>query len=291
MRRFLPGAVLAILVGSTVVIAQSVEPANVENCVYVVEHDKVLCDLIDVTTTTQATTTTTAPTTTTTAGITTTSAPGLVIPPTQPYPARGSGIPYKDGGGYDIEAINADTATIWWVAKYWGKNGLTMYPGQGGWIDGDRQGYACAYGFITDADDEIVGRFAFVRGDVYGKVNDQYMSEGTRYLDGTLYTGDGNEVKDEDCTDVGTGVDYSNACRPVDERPRVGFFDASGNVLDIRDYTNTSANNVIFNLHSVSEDRVTVIACENGLVGMIVYYDSMGDGQIAHDFNGNGPFG
>jgi hypothetical protein len=116
------------------------------------------------------------------------------------------------------------------------------------------------------------------------------MDEGVRYLDGTLANEGGQEIS-EDCTNVLSDIDYTNACRPVDERPRIGFFDAAGKILDIRDYSNTDANNVSFNLHSVSQDRVTVIACEDGLVGMIIYYDSMGDGQIAVDFNGEGPYG
>jgi hypothetical protein len=71
----------------------------------------------------------------------------------------------------------------------------------------------------------------------------------------------------------------------VDERPRIGFFDGNGQIIDIRDYSNTQANSVVFNLHSVSEDRVTVIACEGGLVGMIVYYDALYGGQIAAELD------
>lgn len=241
------------------------------------------------TTTTQLTTTTTVDTTTTT------SPPGLVIPPTQPYPARGT-VPYKDGGGYDIIASNATTGTVWWTAPYWCSNGLDMYPGQGCWISGDREGYRCGYGFIVDANgedpnsaDNIVGRFAFVRGGVYGKVLDKYMEEAERYLDGTPtpYFGTNfKEIPEEDCTDVRTEIDYSAACRDVDERPRVGFFDSAGNVLDIRDYSNTVANGVIFNLHSFDGTTATVLACEDGLVGMIVYYTAMGDGQLAVEVNG-----
>jgi hypothetical protein len=296
LRRFLPDAVLAILVVSTVAIAQqSVPPGNLENCVEVPEHDKVLCDRVDVTTTTEATTTTAQPTTTTEATTTTTApttttsttstttsthVPGLVIPPTQPYPGG-----LDANGGYTIIASNAATGTVWWSADYLGTN-LPYQPGSK-WIDGDRQGYACGYGFIVAADGSIDGRFAFVRppNQAYGKVNDRYMSEGQRYLGGSINTAGGQEIQDEDCTDVLSDIDYTNACRPVDERPRVAFFDVDGEVLDIRDYTNTDATNVVFNLHSVSENRVTVIACEDGLVGMIVYYDSMGDGQVAAELN------
>jgi hypothetical protein len=239
------------------------------------------------TTTTSTTTTTQGTTTTTTAATTTTTAPGLVIPPTESYPARGSGIPYADGGGFDIIARNAEAGIVWWTAAYWGDNGLPYTDGAT-WLPGDREGYRCGYGFITDSSGwDIHGRFAFVRPPdaLYAAVNDQYMEEGVRYLDGTL-ANEGQEIGSEDCTDVLSPVDYEGACRPVDERPRVAFFDSAGDVLDIRDYTNTVANNVVFNLHSVTEDRVTVIACEDGLVGMIVYYDSMGDGQVAAELDG-----
>lgn len=253
------------------------------------------CDSGSTTTTLLVATTTSAPSTTTTlASTTTTAGPGeLVIPPTMPYPARGAGIPYKDGGGYDIMAGNATTGTTWWVAAYWGDNGLAYTDGAT-WLDGDREGYRCAYGFITGPDgDTIQGRFAFVRpaDQAYGKVNDKYMDEAERYIDGSLYTGGGMEITEENCTDLRSSIDYTGTCRDVDERPRVAFFDAAGNVLDIRDYSNTNANNVIFNLHSFDGERATVIACEDGLLGMIVYYDALYGGQVAVDFNGTGSYG
>lgn len=237
-----------------------------------------------------STTTTTDSTTTTEQETTTTTAPaGLVIPPTQPYPSRGSGVPYADGGGYDIMAGNADTGIVWWTAPYWGDNGLPYTDGAT-WLDGDREGYRCGYGFITDSTGwDIQGRFAFVRppSQAYGKVNDKYMDEAVRYLDGSPVVGnDGNEIQDEDCTDVLSPINYEGACRPEDERPRVAFFDGLGNVLDIRDYSNTEANNVVFNLHSFDGSRATVLGCENGLVGMIVYYDAMGSGQLAVELEG-----
>lgn len=293
MRRLLPGVVLAILALSAVAVAQSVvSPENLENCIHVAEHDKVLCDLVEATTTTTSTpdTTTTTETTTTTAPTTTTTTGSdLVIPPTQPYPPRGTG--FVANGGYHIVASNAETGTIWWSAPYHGAPDLPYDP-EARWIAGDREGYRCGYGFLEDAAGEIVGRFAFVRppDQAYGKVNDTYMDEGQRYLDGTPTGQSGGEISEEDCTDVLSDIDYEGACRPVDERPRVGFFDEAGNVLDIRDYTHTNANNVVFNLHSVEEDRVAVIACEDGLVGMIVYYQALYGGQVAVDFEGVGPF-
>lgn len=188
---------------------------------------------------------------------------------------------------------NATTGTVWWTAEYWGDSGLPYTDGATS-IAGDREGYRCGYGFYTDGSGwDIVGRYSFVRppDQTYAKVNDTYMDEGERYLDGSLWLGqEGNEIPDEDCTDVLSDIDYDGACRPVDERPRIGFFDSLGRVIDIRDYTNTNANGVTFNLHSVTDDRVTVLACEDGLVGLVIYYDTMGSGQIAVDFNGTGPF-
>jgi hypothetical protein len=212
-------------------------------------------------------------------------ASGPAIPATVTYPGG-----LKAAGGYSITASNADTGTVWWETPYLGTN--LPYLAGSKWIAGDREGYRCAYGFVTGADGNIDGRFAFVRppDQAYGKVNDKYMDEGQLYLDGTPYTGGGAEISDEDCTDVLSPIDYDGACRSVDERPRVAFFDGNGHVLDIRDYTHTEANNVNFNLHGFNGSRATVIACEDGLVGMIVYYDAMGDGKLSVDFKGTGPY-
>lgn len=251
---------------------------------------------LEATPSTESTSTTAAATSTTLAATTTTAKPpapakppiatsSLGIPATVTYPGG-----LKAADGYDIIASNADTGVIWWTAPYLGTN-LPYTPGSK-WVHGDREGYRCAYGFVMDANGDISGRFAFVRppDQTYAKVNDKYMNEGTRYLNGSLFTGEGNEISEENCTDVLSAIDYNGACRPVDERPRIGFFDGQGNVLDIRDYTNTEAASVNFNLHSFNGSRATVIACEDGLVGMIVYYDAMGNGQLAVDFKGTGPY-
>ncbi len=246
--------------------------------------------------TVEPTTTTVARTTPTTAATTTTTKPpnnakpptiasGLAIPATVTYPGG-----LKAASGYSITASNADAGVVWWTTPYLGTN-LPYQPGSK-WVAGDRQGYACGYGFVMAADGSIDGRFAFVRppDQAYGKVNDTYMDEGQRYLDGSPYTGEGMEISEEDCSNVLSSIDYDGACRSVDERPRVAFFDGNGQVLDIRDYTHTEANSVNFNLHSFNGSRATVIACEDGLVGMIIYYDAMGNGKLSVDFKGTGPY-
>jgi hypothetical protein len=193
-------------------------------------------------------------------------------------------LPESDG--FTFILTNAETGTFWWEADYWGDGGLYQ-PGAKS-LPGDREGYRCGYGFYADPSGDIIGRYSFVRplGQAYGKVNDRYMPEAQRYLDGSLHTAGTNEIQDEDCTDVRSPIDYEGACRPVDERPRIAFFDADGNVIDIRDYLNTDANGVVFNLHGFDGERATVLACENGLVGMLIYYDSMGSGQIAVELDG-----
>lgn len=262
------------------------------------ESEAVTLQVEPTSTTVESTTTTVAATTSTTTATSTTAttkppnnakpptiATGLAIPATVTYPGG-----LKAAGGYSITASNADTGVVWWEAPYLGTN-LPYLPGSK-WVAGDREGYRCSYGFVMGADGSIDGRFAFVRppDQAYGKVNDRYMAEGQHYLDGTPYTGGGMEISEEDCTNVLSPIDYEGACRSVDERPRVAFFDGNGQVLDIRDYTHTEANNVNFNLHGFNGSRATVIACEDGLVGMIVYYDALGDGKVSVDFKGTGPY-
>lgn len=260
------------------------------HCVEVGELDTQawLCTLpFDETTTTTSTSTTTTPATTTTTPTTTTTAPpsDLTIPETLPYSTQ-----LQPFGGYDIIASNGDTGQFWWRAPYLGSN-LPYKPGSA-WIAGDREHYACAYGFLED-DGEIVGRFTFVRppGQGYGRVLDKFMDEAERYYDGSPYPGPEQEIIDEDCQTVAvsSGVDYDEEYFGPDQRPRVGFFNSDDQILDIRDYTNTTAN-VIFRLFSFDGTRATVVAYENGLAAMIVYYDALGSGQLAVDFNGIGPF-
>lgn len=216
------------------------------------------------------------------------SASGLAIPATKAYP---EGL--DQFGGYSIIASNADTGVSWWNAPYLGSN--LPYTAGAQWISGDRQGYACAYGFIEDPNGEIDGRFTFVRPPdaSYAKVNDKFMEEAERFYDGSLVEpSQGSEITSEDCSGAALSpIDYDTACiGVVDERPRVGFFDEQGRILDIRDYSNTDTSTVIFRLFSFNGSRATVIACEDGLVGMVVYYDKLGDGQLGVDFKGSGPF-
>ncbi len=75
--------------------------------------------------------------------------------------------------------------------------------GQGGSLDGDRQGFLCGYRFIAEA-----------------AMTFNYMK---RHLDGTVANEGGTE-NSEDCIDGLWPVDYQGVCRPVHERARIGFF-------------------------------------------------------------------
>lgn len=229
------------------------------------------------------TTTTTLPTTTTT-----TIPP---IPDTIPYPAQG----LVTGGGFDFWAWNSGVQ--YWHAKYWA-TGLPYGDGTTIWVDGDRSGYRCAYAFIgIDGDDgpaavttqdevdqdELLGRVTFIQipeAASYAKLNDSGMNDAVRYYDGRPGPGNG-EIGD--CPQVEIAYEpYTGG----DQRPRIAFWSQDWEILDIRDYTNTSATDTIFELHEVTPDRVTVLAhildptTQTYLPAIVVYYDTMGAGHL-----------
>ncbi len=273
----------ALVVGWIVGVSATAQAPTLEDRVQSLEDRvTVLEDEVFGTASTSTTSTLPPSSTTTTVGTTTTILvpPVLQIPATLPYPERGSGVPYEAGGGYDIFTLNGDTGTHYWTAPYWGSNGLP-YAQPTTWLDGDRSGYRCAYGFL-EHEGELVGRFTFIRveGAGYARVIDRYMAEGQRYYDGSpSLPGDSRELGDCPFPDE----PYEEWDGP-DERPRVGFFNSDGEVLDIRDYRNTVTDTVKFRLFSVTDSRVTVVAYEADLPIVVVYYDALGSGQIAVDF-------
>ena len=202
--------------------------------------------------------------------------PEPVIPETIPYRKLN-----KDKGDYRIETANLDTGQNWWKAPYIGQ--WLPYTPNAQWLNGDRVAYQCAYGFL-EHEGEIVGRFAFDRvpGVTYGRVNDRYMEEGERYWDGTLAAPDAPPQLN-DCK-PNSGFTYEEWDGP-DERPRVVFWSATGDVLDIRDYRNTATSTVKFRLFDVSPTRVTVVAYElaTNLPVVVVYYDALGTGTVTAD--------
>jgi hypothetical protein len=161
---------------------------------------------------------------------------------------------------------------FWWDAKY--ERTLPYTPGVG-WVDGDRLGYRCAWMFLEHAG-TIVGRVTFVRipDATYALVSDRYMTEGVRYFDGTLAPSGTQQT---------VHVSFSNdivdqAYEPftgADQRPTIKFV-SGGDLLEVRDYKKTIVENGIkFRQVSASGSRVTVVAYENDLPVIVVYYDSI----------------
>ena len=271
---FVSGLATAILLVGGVAVAQQL--LEVENCVYVPEHDKALCDIADAGTTTttvpDTTTTTTAPATTTT----TTAPPAgtLTIPATQPYPG---GLPAGEGframigctDDFDRNDVlifdcdqNADGNLQHAEIDYFGHGMPYLYPDGilGGhnhmwWVPGDREGYGCFYAFAYDEHPnpfgslaeprpaELTHRATIVRPENagYGKINDKYMDEAVRYYDGTPFTGTTNEIPDEDCrAEALDDFDYENYEPHGPDNIRVGLFverTTGWEIGDIRDFT------------------------------------------------------
>lgn len=188
MRRGLLGTLLAVVLFGLTGIAIGQQLFEVENCVLVPEHNKALCDVVEVSTTTTVpeTTTTTEATTTTTAPTTTTS---TTMPPNEPdqcvidqiarEPFKQSGNGIKTYFNIELSQINpTGPGTPLWNAPY-----LVDLDNGFGWISGDRAGYKGAYMFLVHLETKVVyARVEFHRapgasGDAYFKVNDRYMDE------------------------------------------------------------------------------------------------------------------
>lgn len=176
----------------------------------------------------------------------------------------------------------------WWWAPYHGDT--LPYQPDTRWLDGDREGYSCAYGFL-ERGDEIVGRFTATRieGAAYAKVNDRDMGEAERYYDGTPFGGDTGEIPDESCVNEAaalSSIDYTDpeVCARPDERPRIVFWD-DGDVLEIRDYRNTvlHSDEGKFVWLGVEDNRATVAFCVEEGPAIAFYYDGLGDGIVTGD--------
>lgn len=258
----------------------------------------------------QTTTTTTLPPTTTTTTI-----PPLVIPATIPYP---SGL--DAGEGYRLQFACIDTAEVTCERNngslvysdfdYHGHGMPYLYsesqPGNhdhAWWVDGDREGYQCGYGFMYDKhpnpfghpeinrpESHFIARVSIVRADAYGKVNDKYMEEAVRFYDGTVNTVPGNELVAEDClaAAIEPGFDYDAYQPHGEDQIRVGLFRADGEIGDIRDLTTNNPFGGHFEFVSFDGARVQVVfvADVTGKPSHALYYDVMNDGRIAVEVNG-----
>lgn len=194
----------------------------------------------------------------------------LTLTATPALAARGS------APGYTIMTMDKNTGAQWWSAVY-----LRALPSGAAWLDGDRAGYKCAYGFLADpafitpANPEgIVGRFTFTRIDgaaAYAKVNDSGMAEGARYFDGSKAPASaGNELGQ--CP--AASLAYEPYTGPT-QLPTVTY-NAGARVLESRVYANLKPGaGVTFRLVETTPTKVTVVAHVNGAPVIAVYYESM----------------
>jgi hypothetical protein len=296
------------------------------------------------TTTTEAptTTTTTVPTTTTTAPPTTTTTvvEGLVIPATIDYGLSPSQL--NEGGGFEImiaceeRVQDCDPNDPGNEGSGWNEIGRVFYVGHGmpylyegavdgqhnhaWWENGDRQGYACGYGFMYDQHPsppghpdinrpaEFIARATITRplGQGYGILSDGYMEEAQRYYDGSLNPNvveNNQEIHDEDCQAVALSpdFDYENYVSQGAQDIRIGLFTADGQISDIRDFTDFQvADGLVGHFEFVgltsggpggAVTRVAVVHVfdsgpQAGKVTHVFYYDTLNSGRIAVEVNG-----
>jgi hypothetical protein len=280
MKRQLWGLVAGILLVAGVAVAAP--PVGTDLQQWMDQTDARL-DALEGTATTVAPTTTVASTTTVPATTTT------AVPPAEfvNHCVRRAAL----SECFDIMLINAETGETWWVAPY--ARDLTYTAGVG-WTDGDRSGYRCAYMFL-EQDGDIVGRVTFVRSALYGKVNDQGMTEAVIAYDGGPY------LSQADCPDP--DVEYTPNDSP-DERPTVRYMNGS-DTLEVRSYPHTTTAGKFIQTEVVTEpftdqgdhpdsqphtvySRVTVVFYSlvggQWQPGIVVYYDSLSpDVQVTSD--------
>lgn len=193
--------------------------------------------------------------------------------------------------GYLIGLFAKDPERGYWRAPYLY---VVPYAPNTGWLAGDRVGYGCAYGFLQH-EGEIVGRFTFrkIESATYVVVNDTYMDEGARYYDGSPTPPGTVQVPDFECPRTTESYETTNA---PDERPVIVYW-SGGQALELRDYrTIVPGEGVTFEVidvitqpfevtsaasgtHTVNS-RITVLARENGVPVVVIYYDGLGSGQV-----------
>jgi len=169
-------------------------------------------------------------------------------------------------------------------AKPFGPNGVTYVrnlPSGARWLDGDRYGYRCAYTFL-EWQGELVARVTFVRVDeaaAYARIFDDRMHEGLRDYDGTR----GNGTQTGSPGDCPSSAGYASQSEPA-PRPVITFDD--GVTLETRDYNGLPViPGFTFAITSHGTDCgrelalecVNVVAYQNGVPAVAVYYDRISD--------------
>lgn len=275
----------------------------------------------ETTTTVPPTTTTVPPSTTTTIPpTTTTTVVPFVLPPTEPFTP---GEAFNDGGSFrlkiqctpdpnnpDFVCPEVNGKPNYGDLDYFAHGMPYLYedaiPGNhdhAWWTAGDRQGYACGYGFMYERHPSPPGHPEIQRPGVflaratvvrpfeagYGKVNDDYMEEGERYYDGTV-ANEGQEITSEDCQAVALDpdFDYASYVPTGPDEIRIGILTPGGEIADIRDFTNVLIDENVghFEYIGFEDGRVSVVFILNGLVSHAIYYDEMNGGEIVVEVDG-----
>jgi hypothetical protein len=165
-------------------------------------------------------------------------------------------------------------------------------PSGAHWADGDRQAYRCAYMFLLDSKDRVVGRVTFAaleRSRSYLRVNDRYMSESHERPVARYYGGEPIPIDPEtglsewNSPERGCPVATESYGRGVPEGPVpvIKFVDVRGKILETRDYSKvyeSTSRGHEFRIVARTPDRVTVVAYEDGAPVMAVYYDRLSSG-------------
>lgn len=234
----------------------------------------------------------------------TTEAPTSTVPPitTTTLPATIDQGSVVNGTGYEfnVDDITTNPFTSWWDAGYFFE---LPYADGYGWGAGDRCGYRGVYGHLIEGGTKIglgnqfdldggsvIGRFFVSRivggQDAYIRLNDGFMREGSRHIDGTpdANASTSPEPGFDECTEP--SEPYESYTGP-DQRPVIVYRNGDGEVAEIRDYRNTDVGDedIIFRLVDAdgTDGQVAVTAHDlgnDGLPGVVVYYDALGGGSI-----------
>jgi hypothetical protein len=185
---------------------------------------------------------------------------------------------------FNIVVHTLDPARMVGVFPY-----LRDLPSGAHWTDGDRNAYRCAYMFLLDARNQVVGRVTFAaleQSKSYVQVNDRYMAESHERPVARYYDGEPIPI-DPDTGSSGWNTPERN-CRVATEEyasgvpegpvPVIKFVGPGGNVLETRDYAKvykSTTRGHDFRIVERSPDSVTVLAYEDGEPLMAVYYDRL----------------
>jgi hypothetical protein len=148
-----------------------------------------------------------------------------------------------------------------------------------GWLDGDRIAYRCGYAFL-EYRGVIVGRVIVTRIDPsnarpYVRVNDAYMVEGVRHVDGTVDPTPNQH--NEECPRP--TVKYQRLVGDADPVPIVTF-QHGPHTIEVRDFGDPSDVKKVgqghqFKTVEVTPDRIAVVAYQDRTPALAIYYDRM----------------